>query len=59
MRWFNFVGMGMLEFGIILNEWVYLHVWENFDLAVVIGAVLYMTVALGLSLWGGYRAETD
>jgi len=59
MRWFNFVGMGMLAFGIILNEWVYLHVWENFDLAVVIGAVVYLTVALGLSLWGGSQAETD
>lgn len=59
MRWFNFVGMGMLAFGIILNEWVYLHVVEQFDLVVVIGAVLYMTVALGLSLWGGPRTETD
>ncbi|MDH5642247.1 MAG: hypothetical protein OEY28_13245 [Nitrospira sp.] len=59
MRWFNFVGMGMLAFGIILNEWVYLHVSENFDLALVIGAVLYTTVALGLSLWSGPRSEAD
>jgi len=59
MRWFNFVGMGMLAFSIILNEWVYLHVWENFDLAVVIGAGIYMTIALGLSLWGGPATEGE
>ena len=59
MRWFNFVGMGMLGFGIVLNEWVYLHVWEEFNLGVVIGASIYMIVALGLSLWGGRSTDSD
>ena len=59
MRWFNFVGMGMLAFGIILNEWVYLHVVEQFNIGVVIGAAIYLTVALGLSLWGGPATESD
>ena len=59
MRWFNFVGMGLLAFGIILNEWVYLHVWEQFDLPVVIGFAIYLVVALGLSLWGGPDTESD
>lgn len=59
MRWFNFVGMGMLAFGIILNEWVYLHVVEQFDLSVVIGFVIYLVIALGLSLWGGPATESD
>jgi hypothetical protein len=59
MRWFNFVGMGLLAFGIILNEWVYLHVWEQFDLPVVIGFAVYLVVALRLSLWGGPDNESD
>lgn len=59
MRWFNFVGMGMMVFGIVLNEWVYLHVWEEFNLGVVIAASFYMVVALGLSMWGGRSTGPD
>lgn len=59
MRWFNFVGMGMLTFGIILNEWVYLHVMEKFDIVVVIAAVAYLVVALGLSMWSGPATDSD
>jgi hypothetical protein len=57
MRWFNFVGLGMLFFGIFLNEWVYLYVWERFNLGLVIVFALYIVLALGLSLWGGPSRE--
>jgi hypothetical protein len=53
MRWFNFVGMGMLAFGIVLNEWVYMYLWEKFNVAVVIALAMYILVAIGLSVWEG------
>lgn len=53
MRWFNFVGMGMLTFGIVLNELVYMYVWEKFNVAVVIAFAMYIVVAIGLSVWEG------
>ncbi len=47
----------MLTFGIILNEWVYMYVWEKFNMAVVIALAMYIVVALGLSLWEGPSRE--
>jgi hypothetical protein len=51
MRWFNWVGFGMLASCIFLGEWVYFYVWERFNILVVMGAAAYLVVALGLSLW--------
>ena len=53
MRWFNLVGFGMLTFGIFLNEWVYLYIMERFDIVLVVAVVIYMVIAVSLSLWGG------
>lgn len=53
MRWFNLVGLGMLTFGIYLDAWIYLYVWERFNIVLVGVLATYFVVALGLSLWGG------
>lgn len=57
MRWFNLVGLGMLIFGIYFDAWMYLYVWEKFNIVLVVVFVMYIVVALGLSLWGGSRGE--
>jgi hypothetical protein len=53
MRWFNLVGLGMLTLGIYLDAWVYLYVWERFNIMLAVVFAMYIVVALGLSLWGG------
>lgn len=57
MRWFNLVGFGMLVVAIYFDAWVYLYVWEQFDLGLVIACAMYILVALGLCLWGGPSGE--
>ncbi|MDC8450015.1 MAG: hypothetical protein LV473_16890 [Nitrospira sp.] len=59
MRWFNLVGFGMLTFGIFLDEWVYLYVWERFNIVLVVAVAIYMVVAVGLSLWGSPRPNRE
>jgi len=57
MRWFNLVGLGMLIFGIYFDAWMYLYVWERFNIVLVVLFAMYIVVALGLSLWEGPRSE--
>ncbi len=57
MRWFNLVGLGMLTFGIYFDAWVYLYVWERFNVMLAVVFAMYLVVALGLSLWGGSSGE--
>lgn len=52
-RWFNFIGFLMLFLALFLNEVVYLNVWYDFNYSVVVPAILYLGIALLLSLWGG------
>ncbi len=47
----------MLTFGIYLDAWIYLYVWERFNIVLVGVLVMYFVVALGLSLWGGSSGE--
>lgn len=56
-RWFNIVGFLMLLFALFLNELVYLNVWYDFNLAVIVPAIAYLGVGLWLSLWGGPRRQ--
>jgi hypothetical protein len=57
-RWFNIIGFLMLLFALFLNEVVYLNVWYDFNLAVIVPAIVYLGVGLWLSLWGGpHRQE--
>lgn len=56
-RWFNIIGFLMLLAALFLNEVVYLNVWYNLNFAVIIPAILYLGVALWLSLWGGPRRQ--
>ena len=53
-RWFNIIGFLMLLFALFLNEVVYLNVWYDFNLAVIVPAILYLGVGLWLSLWEGH-----
>lgn len=57
MRRVNFVGFGMLTFGIVLNEWVYLYLSERFNIVLVVAVAIYMVGAVGLSLWGSPSRE--
>ncbi|MCP9438829.1 MAG: hypothetical protein NNA20_02560 [Nitrospira sp.] len=59
MRWFNFVGWGMLTLAVILDEWLYLYLWEEFNVGVVVAAAIYLVVAIGLSVWGGRSTDSD
>ena len=56
-RWFNIIGFLMLLSALFLNEVVYLNVWYNLNFAVIVPAILYLSIALWLSLWGGPRRQ--
>lgn len=56
-RWFNIIGFLMLFSTLFLNEVVYLNVWYDLNFAVIVPAILYLGVALWLSLWGGSRRQ--
>lgn len=56
-RWFNIIGFLMLLSTLFLNEVVYLNVWYDLNFAVIVPAILYLGVALWLSLWGGRRRQ--
>ena len=47
----------MLLLALFLNEVVYLNVWYDFNFSVVAAAILYLSIALWLSLWGGPRRQ--
>lgn len=58
MRWFNWVGLGMLATDIGLIDYVLLSHWYEPNIILVIALGGYTLVALGLSMWGGpARAE--
>ncbi|MDF0677292.1 MAG: hypothetical protein P0120_23595 [Nitrospira sp.] len=53
-RWFNIIGFLMLLFALFLNEVVYLNVWYDLNFfTVIVPAILYLGVALWLSVWRG------
>ncbi len=56
-RWFNIIGFLMLLFALFLNEVVYLNVWYNLNFSVIVPAIVYLGVALWLSLWGGPHSQ--
>ncbi len=56
-RWFNIIGFLMLLSALFLNEVVYLNVWYNLNFVVIVPAILYLGIALWLSLWGGPRRQ--
>jgi hypothetical protein len=47
----------MLLSALFLNEVVYLNVWYDRNFSVIVAAILYLGVALWLSLWGGLRRQ--
>jgi len=58
-RWFNIIGFLMLLFALFLNEVVYLNVWYDFNFfSVIVPAIVYLGVALWLSLWGGSHPQS-
>ncbi|HWF62517.1 MAG TPA: hypothetical protein VN666_19715 [Nitrospira sp.] len=56
-RWFNIIGFLMLLSVLFLNEVVYLNVWYDLNFVVIVPAILYLGIALWLSLWGGLRRQ--
>ena len=53
IRWFNLIGFAMLFGALFFNEVVYLNVWYDFNLLTIFPAIIYLALALWLSLWGG------
>lgn len=52
MRWYNFLGFAMLFFALFFNElFLGMNTWYEVNFGAVIVAIVYMTVAVALSLW--------
>lgn len=59
MRWFNWVGFGMLASDVLLIDYVLLSNWYETDIILMIALGAYTLVALGLSMWGGLARADD
>ncbi len=58
MRWFNWVGCGMLASDTILIDYVFLNDWYEANIILMVALGAYTLIALGLSMWEGpARAE--
>ncbi|MFO0701119.1 MAG: hypothetical protein U0236_17995 [Nitrospira sp.] len=55
--WVNLIGFAMLFGALFFNEVVYLNVWYNFNLLTIFPAIVYLAIAVWLSLWGGPRHQ--
>lgn len=53
MRWFNWVGFGMLASSIGLIDYVLLSNWYESNIILMIALGAYTLIALGLSMWDG------
>ncbi len=59
MRWFNWVGFGMLASDVILIDYVFLTNWYEANIILMIALGAYTLLALGLSMWGGPAREDN
>lgn len=59
MRWFNWVGFGMLASDVLLIDYVLLSNWYEANIILMIALGAYTVVALGLSMWGGLARADD
>ncbi len=59
MRWFNWVGFGMLASDTILIDYVFLNNWYEANIILMVALGVYTLVALGLSMWGGPAHAED
>lgn len=59
MRWFNWVGFGMLASDVILIDYVLLTNWYEANIILMIALGAYTLLALGLSMWGGPAREDN
>jgi hypothetical protein len=57
MRWFNWVGLGMLVVDFALIDWVLLNNLYESNIILMIALGAYTLVALGLSMWEGSSCE--
>lgn len=52
MRWYNFVGFTMLFLALFFNElFLGMNTWYEINFGAIVVAIVYMTVAVALSLW--------
>jgi hypothetical protein len=59
MRWFNWVGFGMLASDVVLIDYVFLSNWYEANLLLMVALGAYTLLALGLSMWGGPAREDN
>lgn len=57
IRWFNLIGFAMLFGALFFNEIVYLNVWYDSNLSTIFPAIIYLAIALWLSLWSGSNPQ--
>ena len=59
MRWFNWVGFGMLVSDVGLVDYVLLSNWYESNIILMIALGAYTLLALGLSMWDGPARENS
>ncbi|MDI3461934.1 MAG: hypothetical protein OJF50_000755 [Nitrospira sp.] len=57
LHWFNALGAVMLFSYLFFNEVVCMNVWSESNLFLIPIAIVYLMVALMLSLWGGSKSQ--
>ena len=59
MRWFNWIGFTMLVLALLLNElFLGMNTWYELNFGAVVMGIVYLAVAVALSLWPGASTET-
>ncbi len=54
MRWFNWIGFAMLVLALLLNElFLGMNTWYELNFGAVVMGIVYLAVAVSLSLWPG------
>ncbi len=59
MRWFNWIGILMLIFFLVIHEPIFLNIWYNFNIVWVVALATYVIIAVWLALREGSSSEED
>lgn len=58
MRWFNWIGFVMLVLALLLNElFLGMNTWYELNFGAVVMGIVYLAVAVALSLWPGSNTQ--
>lgn len=59
MSFRNWIGIGMLVLALLLNEgFLVMTTWYDFNVMAVLGAIIYLVVAVALSVWPSPESQT-